>query len=41
MAECTAAGAALVSVNPVHSTLEDVFVQMTADAPSARDGALS
>ncbi len=41
VAECTAAGAALVSVNPVHSTLEDVFVQMTADAPSARDGALS
>lgn len=38
-AELAAAGASLVSVNPLHTSLEDVFVQQVARA-SAREGAL-
>jgi hypothetical protein len=30
----------LVSVNPLHTTLEDIFVQQVARTRSARDGAL-
>ena len=42
IAELAAAGASLVSVNPLHTTLEDVFVQQVRRGrPSAREGALS
>ena len=40
VAELAAAGATLVSVNPVHTTLEDVFVRLVASTASAREGAL-
>ena len=39
--ELSAAGASLVSVNPLHTTLEEVFVQRVQAAGSARSGALS
>ena len=38
--EMTAAGATLVSVNPVHTTLEDVFVQQVQAGSNAREGVL-
>ena len=40
IAEATAAGAELVSVNPLHTTLEEIFVQQVARTGSAREGAL-
>ena len=40
VAELTASGAALLSVSPVHTTLEEVFVQQVAKAGSARPDAL-
>jgi hypothetical protein len=40
VAELSAAGAALLSVSPLHTTLEEVFVQQVAKAGSARPGAL-
>jgi ABC-2 type transport system ATP-binding protein len=40
VAELSASGAALLSVSPLHATLEDVFVQQVAKAGSARPGAL-
>jgi hypothetical protein len=36
LAELTATGASLVSVNPVHDTLEDFFVKRVAEVGSAR-----
>jgi hypothetical protein len=39
VAELAAAGASLISVTPLHTTLEQVFVQQVANAPSARQGA--
>jgi ABC-2 type transport system ATP-binding protein len=41
VADLTAAGATLVSVNPLHTTLEEIFVQQVSRAGSAREGALS
>src|SRR5262245_18452367 len=38
--DLAAAGAALVSVSPVHTTLEEIFVQQVAKTESAREGAL-
>ena len=38
LADLTAAGARLVSLNPVRDTLEDFFVKRVAEAGSARDG---
>jgi hypothetical protein len=38
--DLVAAGAALVSVNPVHTTLEDFFVQKVQSTESARQEAL-
>jgi len=40
VAELSASGAALLSVSPLHTTLEEVFVQQVAQAGSARRGAL-
>jgi ABC-2 type transport system ATP-binding protein len=40
VAELTASGAALLSVSPVHATLEEVFVQQVAKAGSARPASL-
>jgi ABC-2 type transport system ATP-binding protein len=40
VADLVASGAVLVSVNPVHTTLEDVFVRLVASTASAREGAL-
>jgi ABC-2 type transport system ATP-binding protein len=40
IAAATAEGAALVSVSPLHTTLEEIFVQQVARAGSAREGAL-
>lgn len=39
--ELAAAGATVVSLNPLHTTLEDIFVRQVEGAGSARDGALS
>ena len=41
VAEMAGAGASLVSVNPLHTTLEEVFVQQVARTASAREGALA
>ncbi|MBK5299344.1 MAG: ABC transporter ATP-binding protein [Vicinamibacteria bacterium] len=41
IADLAAAGAVLVSVNPLHTTLEDIFVQQVAQTRSAREGVLS
>jgi ABC-2 type transport system ATP-binding protein len=41
IADLTSGGATLVSVNPLHSTLEEVFVQQVARTPSARAGLAS
>src|SRR5262245_21604377 len=38
--DLAASGAALVSVSPVHTTLEEIFVQQVAKTESAREGAL-
>jgi ABC-2 type transport system ATP-binding protein len=38
--ELAEAGAALVSVSPVHTTLEEIFVQQVAKTASAREGAV-
>jgi len=38
--ELAAAGAGIVSLNPLHTTLEDLFVRQVAGAASAREGAL-
>ena len=38
--DLAAAGAALVSVAPLHTTLEEIFVQQVAKTASAREGAL-
>jgi ABC-2 type transport system ATP-binding protein len=35
------AGATIVSLNPVHTTLEDVFMQQVASSRSAREGSLA
>ena len=40
VAEMHAGGARLVSVAPVHTTLEEIFVQQVQKAGSAREGAL-
>jgi ABC-2 type transport system ATP-binding protein len=40
VADLTAAGAVLVSVNPLHTTLEEIFVQQVTNTRSAREGAL-
>jgi len=40
IAELAAAGAELVAVNPLHTTLEDIFVQQVARTQSARQGVL-
>jgi hypothetical protein len=40
IADATAAGATLVSVNPLHTTLEEIFVQQVARTGSGREGAL-
>src|SRR5262249_40612701 len=40
VAEMPAGGARLVSVAPVHTTLEEIFVQQVRKAESAREGAL-
>ncbi len=40
VAELAAAGAQLVSVSPLHTTLEEVFVQQVQKTASAREGAL-
>ncbi len=40
IAELAGAGAELVTVSPLHTTLEDVFVQQVARTQSAREGAL-
>ena len=39
--ELSAAGASLVSVNPLHTTLEEIFVRQVQSAGNARAGALS
>jgi ABC-2 type transport system ATP-binding protein len=41
VAELAAAGASVVSVNPLHTSLEEVFVQHVAKTASAREGALA
>ncbi len=41
IAELAGAGASLVSVSPLHTTLEEIFVQQVAATTSAREGALS
>jgi len=41
VADLATGGAVLVSVNPLHTTLEDIFVQQVAQTRSARDGALA
>ena len=41
VSEMAAAGAQLLSVNPLHTTLEEVFVQQVQKTASAREGALS
>jgi ABC-2 type transport system ATP-binding protein len=38
--ELAAAGAGIVSLNPLHATLEDLFVRQVSGTPSAREGAL-
>ena len=40
IADLAAGGAELVTVNPLHTTLEDIFVQQVARTRSAREGAL-
>jgi len=40
LAELTAAGARLVSLNPIRDTLEDIFVQHVAAAPTRRQSAV-
>jgi len=40
LADLTAAGASLVSLNPVHDTLEDYFVKRVAEAGSARPASI-
>jgi hypothetical protein len=35
-----AAGAQLMSVSPLHTTLEEIFVQQVQKTASAREGAL-
>jgi ABC-2 type transport system ATP-binding protein len=40
IARATSAGASLVSVAPLHTTLEEIFVQQVARVGSAREGAL-
>jgi len=40
VADLAARGAVLVSVTPLHTTLEDIFVQQVARTQSAREGAL-
>ena len=40
LAQLTATGASLVSLNPVHDTLEDFFVKRVAEAGSARPAAM-
>ena len=40
LSELTATGASLVSLNPVHDTLEDFFVKRVAEAGSARPTAI-
>ncbi len=39
--DMAAGGASLVSVNPLHTTLEEVFVQQVSRSASAREGALA
>jgi ABC-2 type transport system ATP-binding protein len=39
--ELSAAGATVVSLNPLHTTLEDIFVRQVEGAGSPREGALS
>ena len=41
IADLSGGGAMLVSVSPLHTTLEDIFVQQVAQTRSARDGALA
>ena len=41
IADLAGAGATLVSVSPLHTTLEEIFVQQVSRAGSARAGALS
>lgn len=41
VSEMAAAGAQLMAVNPLHTTLEEVFVQQVEKTASAREGALS
>jgi ABC-2 type transport system ATP-binding protein len=40
IAELASAGAVVVSVNPLHTTLEEIFVRQVALSSSAREGAL-
>ena len=40
VSDLAASGASLVSVAPLHTTLEEIFVQHVAKTPSARQGAL-
>ena len=40
IAELASAGAVLVSLNPLHTTLEEIFVRQVALTSSAREGAL-
>jgi hypothetical protein len=40
VAELANAGAVLVSVNPLHTTLEEIFVRQVALTSSAREGVL-
>jgi ABC-2 type transport system ATP-binding protein len=40
VSDVSASGAALVSVSPLHTTLEEIFVQQVAKTTSARKGAL-
>jgi len=40
LSELTATGASLVSLNPVHDTLEDFFVKRVAEAASARPASI-
>ena len=40
IAQLRGAGATLVSVTPVHTTLEEIFVQQVRKAGSAREGVL-
>ena len=39
--ELASAGASIVSLNPVHTTLEEIFVSKVQEAGSAREGALA